>query len=95
MLTKQTNIDKIEIVGEYKAVQVREATQVVDGGVPFGSPQYRRYVVQAGDDYSSLPDEVQAICKAVHTPELVAAYRDSIAASTPDQPNPSLNHPSN
>lgn len=83
MLTKQTTIDKIEIVGEFKAVQVREATRVVDDGVPFGKPEYHRYVVTAGDDYSELPEVVQDVCKAVHTTEVVAAYQSSVQASQP------------
>lgn len=79
MLTKQTTIDKIEIVGEFKSVQVRQATQVLDDGVPFGNPEYHRYVITAGDDYSDQPEEVQAVCAAVHTEEVVAAYKASIS----------------
>lgn len=68
-----TTIDKIEIVGEFKAVQIREATQVYRDGVAVGKPEYRRWAIQAGDDYSEQPLEVQAVCAAVHTPEVVVA----------------------
>lgn len=78
-LTEQTTIDKIEIVGEFKAVQVREATQVFRDGTPIGKPEYHRHVITAGQDYSDQSDEVQAVCTAVHTPEVIAAYQASIA----------------
>ena len=82
-LTEQTIIDKIEIVGEFKAVQVREATQIYRDGVAIGNPSYHRYVITAGQDYSDQPDEVKTVCQAVHTPEVIAAYQASIAQPDP------------
>ena len=66
--------DKIEIVGEHKAVQVRTKTAVMEDGVELSSG-YHRHVITAGDDYSNESAEVQAICAAVHTPEVIAAYQ--------------------
>jgi hypothetical protein len=48
---------------------------VEDGNVI--SSSYHRHVVAPGDDYSAEDAEVQAVCAAVHTPEIVAAYQAS------------------
>ena len=69
--------DKIEIVGDYKHVQVRTCTKVMEDGVEL-SYGYHRHVVVAGDDYSSESTEVQAICAAVHTDAVIAAYQASL-----------------
>ena len=83
MLEKQISEDKIEIVGEFKSVQVRTCTKVLEDGVELSSG-FHRHVVSAGDDYSAESAEVQAICTAVHTDEVVAAYAAHVAASTPE-----------
>jgi len=77
-LTEQTTIGKIEIVGPYKAVQVRTDTIIMRDGVEI-SRSYHRHVVQAGDDYSNEDASVQAVCAAVHTPEIIAAFAASQA----------------
>jgi hypothetical protein len=69
--------DKIEIVGEFKAVQIRTCTKVLEDGVELSSG-YHRHVVTAGQDYSNESAEVQAICAVVHTAEVVAAYEASL-----------------
>ena len=71
--SKVISEDKIEIVGDYKAVQVRTCTKVMEDGVELSSG-YHRHVVVAGQDYSGESTEVQAICAVVHTAEVVAAY---------------------
>ena len=81
-LTKVVTQDKIEIVGEFKAVQVRTCTKVLEDGVELSSG-FHRHVVSAGDDYSAESAEVQAICAAVHTDEIVAQYQAHLEASTP------------
>jgi hypothetical protein len=65
-LEKQTIADKIEVVdtGENTVVQVRTATRIVEDGEVISS-SYHRHVISAGDDYSSEPANVQAICNAV------------------------------
>jgi len=78
MLEKVISEDKIEIVGPYKAVQIRTCTQVLEDGVELSSG-YHRHVITAGDDYSGESVEVQAICAAVHTAEVVVAYEASQA----------------
>ena len=75
-LEKQSVVDKIEIVGDYKHVQVRTATRIVEDGNVISS-SYHRHVVAPGQDYSAEDAEVQAVCSAVHTPEIVAAYQAS------------------
>ena len=74
-LTKSATADKIEVVttqGEdadgnpvnITSVQVRTATRVLEDGAVI-SQSYHRHVIQSGDDYSSEPSNVQAICNAV------------------------------
>ncbi len=76
-LEKVISEDKIEIVGEYKAVQVRTCTKVLEDGVELSSG-YHRHVVVAGQDYSNESTEVQAICKILHTDAVIAAYQASL-----------------
>lgn len=70
-LTKELTADKIEVVSTQDAdgndvtvVQVRTATRIVEDGEVISS-SYHRHVISAGDDYSSEPANVQAICNAV------------------------------
>tara|TARA_R110000787_G_scaffold55579_2_gene128324 strand:- start:2219 stop:2470 length:252 start_codon:yes stop_codon:yes gene_type:complete len=72
-LEKVITEDKIEIVGEFKAVQVRTKTAITDDGVEISSG-YSRKVISAGDDYSGESAEVQAICSVVHTDAVIAAF---------------------
>ena len=81
-LEKVISEDKIEVVGEYRAVQVRTKTAVMEDGVELSSG-FHRHVVQPGDDYSSQSTEVQAICAAMHTDAVIAAYQASLEASLP------------
>ena len=73
------NLEKIEIVDiieivENNCVQVRAKTVILENGVEISS-KFHRHVVAPGDDYSAENAKVQAICAAVHTPEVVEAYR--------------------
>ena len=79
-LTKHITQDKIEIVGDYKAVQVRTCTKVLEDGIELSSG-FHRHTVSAGDDYSNESAEVQAICAAVHTDAVVAAKAAHDAAA--------------
>lgn len=76
-LTKQTITDKIEIVGPYNHIQVREAIQVLEDGVKI-SESYHRYVVSPGE--TSNDAKVAAVITAVHTPEVVEAYQQHVAS---------------
>ena len=81
-LTKEVVIDKIEIVGDFKHVQVRTATRFVEDGV-VESAKFHRHVVAPGDDTSNEDPQVQAICAAVHTQDVIDAYQAHLAASNP------------
>jgi hypothetical protein len=79
-LTEENIIDKYEIVGPYKHVQCRHAAVIKRDGVEI-SRSFHRHVIAPGDDVSGEPTEVQAICAAVHTPEVIAAYQEHLANS--------------
>ena len=72
-LTEETVQDKIEIVGDYKHVQVRTATVIKRDGTEI-SRGFSRHVVAPDADVSGESPEVQAIAAAVHTDEVKAAY---------------------
>jgi len=78
-LTERTIEDKIEVVGDFKHVQVRTATVIERDGVEI-SRSFHRHVIAPGDDVSGESTEVQAICAAVHTDEIKAAYAAHLAA---------------
>ena len=75
-LIEKTIIDKIEVVGPFKHVQVREDRQIVDEatGVVKASGNWRRYVLSPGDDLGGQPADVAAIANAVWTDDVKAAY---------------------
>jgi len=72
-LTKTTAVDCIEIVGEYRNVQVRVATIVEEDGQEI-SRSFHRHVICPGDDCSAEDPFVQSVCAAAHTPDIIAAY---------------------
>ena len=80
-LTERTVEDKIEIVGDYKHVQVRTATIIERDGVEI-SRSFHRHVVAPGADITGESAEVQAVCNAVWT----QAVKDAYAASQGDAP---------
>ena len=80
-LSKVITEDKIEIVGEFKAIQIRTKTAVIEDGVELSS-SFHRHVVTAGDDYSGESAEVQAICELMHTDEVIAAYQAAQAENS-------------
>jgi len=80
-LTEETVQDKIEIVGDFKHVQVRTATVIKRDGVEI-SRGYSRHVVApniSSTDLANESTEVQAICNAVHTDAIKAAYAAHLA----------------
>ena len=72
-LTEETVEDKIEVVGDYKHVQVRTASIIKRDGVEI-SRSFHRHVVAPGADITGESAEVQAICEAVHTQAVKDAY---------------------
>ena len=78
MLEKIVSVDLIEVI-ENGALQVRTKTAIKEDGVEI-SNKFHRHVVAPGDNYSAEDAKVQAICAAVHTDEVIAAYQATIAA---------------
>jgi phage host-nuclease inhibitor protein Gam len=78
-LTEETQQDKIEIVGDFKHVQVRTATVIKRDGAEI-SRGFSRHVVAPNDDITGESTEVQAICAAVHTQAVKDAYAAHLAA---------------
>jgi len=82
-LKKEVVQDKIEVVGQYKAVQVREATVISEGTDAKGytelSRSFHRYVLQPDSDISNESQEVQGICNSVWTDEVKAAWAEKQA----------------
>ena len=72
-ITKETQIGKIEVVGKYKSVQVRTDTVVMEDGEEL-SRKYHRHALQPDAVITDEHTEVQAVCNAVWTDEVKAAY---------------------
>ena len=72
-ITKETQIGKIEVVGKYKSVQVRTDTVVMEDGEEL-SRKYHRHALSPDAVITDEHSEVQAVCNAVWTDEVKAAY---------------------
>ena len=72
-ITKETQIGKIEIVGEHKSVQVRTDTVIIEDGNEL-SRSYHRHVLHPDADITNQTSEVQAVCNAVWTDQVKADY---------------------
>jgi len=81
-LTERTTDDKIEIVGDFKHIQVRTATVIERDGVEI-SRSFHRRVVGPLDDVSGESDEIKALAAVVHTAEVKAAYQAHLDAQQP------------
>jgi len=82
-LTEETIQDKIEIVGEFKHIQVRTATVIKRDGVEI-SRSFHRHVVAPDADTSSESADVKAIAAQVHTDEIKAAYAKHLEDGAPE-----------
>jgi len=88
-LSESIEYDKIEVVGILKAVQVRKATVIKKDGAEL-TRSFERYVLQPGTldasnnlvdtDLSNEPAEVSAICNAVWTDSVKAAWKAKLIA---------------
>ena len=95
-LTETIEYDKIEVVGNYKFVQVRKATVVKKDGTELAR-SFQRYVLDPGtldgsdnlvdnplskepDGSTDVPDEVKAICNAVWTTTVKDAWKAKLIA---------------
>ena len=81
-LEKIVKIDQIEIVGDFKVLQVRTATIVTDDGKEL-SRSFHRHSLNCDADISGEDAEVQAVCNAVWTDEVKAAYQTNLDNQTP------------
>ena len=72
-ITKETQIGKIEVVGKYKCVQVRNDIVIIEDGKEL-SRQYQRHSLMPDADISNEHSEVQAVCNAVWTQDVKDAY---------------------
>ncbi len=81
-LTEETVQDKIEIVGDYKMIQVRTATVIKKDGVEI-SRSFHRHVVAPDADTSGESDDVKAIAAQVHTDAIKTAYAKHLAENAP------------
>ena len=88
-LSESIEYDKIEVVGTFKHVQVRKATVIKKDGVEL-TRSFERYVLNCGEldasdnlvdtDLSNEPAEVSAICNAVWTDSVKAAWKAKLIA---------------
>ena len=95
-LSETIEYDKIEVVGNYKFVQVRKATVVKKDGSELAR-SFTRYVLDPGtldgsdnlvdnplskepDGTTDVPDEVKAICNAVWTTTVKDAWKAKLIA---------------
>jgi hypothetical protein len=83
VLTKETAVDQITVT-EKGIVLVRETTTIKEDGVEL-SKKYHRTSFTPNQDVSGQPDNVQAICAAAWTPELVSAWNDEQARIAAEQ----------
>ena len=95
-LTETIEYDKIEVVGQYKAVQVRKATVIKKDGVEL-TRSFNRFVLDPGtldesdnlvanpldkepDGTTAITDEVKAICNTVWTDTVKDAWKAKLIA---------------
>lgn len=78
-LTKELAVDQITVT-ENGIVLVRETTIIKEDGVEI-SKKYHRTSFVPEQDVSSQPANVQAICAAAWTPEVIAAYKAQLEAN--------------
>ena len=98
-LTESIEYDKIEVVGEYKAVQVRKATVIKKDGTEL-TRSFERFVLQPGtldgsdnlvdnpldkepDGTTAITDEIKAVCNAVWTTSVKNAWKANLIANKP------------
>jgi len=74
-ITKEIIQDKIEVVGDFKHIQVRTATVIKEDGVEL-SRSYHRHTVAPDSDSSKESADVQAMVKQFHTDELKKAFAE-------------------
>ena len=85
-IAKTKTIDNISAVGDYKHIQVRERTDIVEDGNVLSST-YHRWVIAPGQDYNNEHADVQAMCQQFHTQEVKDAYATFLAEQQAEMEN--------
>ena len=73
-ITKELVQDKIEVVGEFKHIQVRTATVIKEDGKEI-SRSYHRHVIAPDSDSTNESADVKAMVKQFHTSEVKTAFQ--------------------
>ena len=81
-ITKETIQDKLEIVGDFKHIQVRTATVIKEDGVEI-SRSFHRHVVSPDSDSTNESADVKAMVAQFHTDEIKKAYAEHVKNSAP------------
>ena len=79
-LTKEIIEDKIEVVGEFKHIQVRTATVIKEDDVEI-SRSYHRHVVTPNSDSTNESTDVKAMVAQFHTDAIKTAYNKHLEKS--------------
>ena len=74
-ITKETQIGKIEVIGQYKSVQVRTDTVVMEDGTEL-TRKYHRHALMPDAVITGEHDEVKAVCNAVWTDAIKLAWKN-------------------
>ena len=82
-LTETIEYDKIEVVGQYKAVQVRKA-HIVKKDDKELTRSFERYVLNPDADVSKEPAEVKAVCDAVWTDTVKDSWKKYQESQSPE-----------
>ena len=77
-ITKEIIEDKIEVVGDFKHIQVRTATIIKEDGVEI-SRSFHRHVVAPDSDSTNESENVKAMVTQFHTDAVKKAYADHLA----------------
>ena len=72
-LTKTYTIDKIEVVGTHKHIQVKQLLIIFEDGQEI-SRNAHRYVLYPDMNIDNQPQEIQNICNAAWTQEVKDAW---------------------
>jgi hypothetical protein len=77
-ITKEIIQDKLEIVGDFKHIQIRTATIIKEDGKEI-SRSFHRHVVAPDSDSTNESADVKAMVAQFHTDAVKKAYADHIA----------------
>ena len=81
-LVERTVVTKVEVVSEYKHIQIQTDNQIIDDetGEIKAKDNFNRKDIHPGDDYSNEPDDVKVVADAVWTEEIIKKMTDFRAA---------------